>query len=150
MTELERQAHILLVEDDPDDIEFTRLALERTQTPNCLHVARDGEEALSFLQQKFPYQGVPRPNLILLDLGLPRMSGTEFLEALFEDAELRQIPLVVLSNGVRPEEVRECYSLGANTYLQKPVSFDETVKLIHHIEYYWLRVAILPEALDRF
>jgi CheY-like chemotaxis protein len=144
---LRKAFEILLVEDNPADVEITIEAFRRSQKGNRLHVCRDGEEALDFLFQRgrFNRSGLaPRPDLVLLDLNLPRLSGTEVLEQIKQHQQLRDIPVVMLSTSDRDEDVRRCYYLGANSYLSKPVQFDECVRLVATIQNYWLETSKLP------
>lgn len=138
---------ILLVEDNPADVEITIEAFRRTHKGNHVSVCRDGEEALEFLFQRGRYAragSAPRPDLVLMDLNLPRKSGADVIEQLKLNEHLKDIPVVVLTTSDRDEDVQRCYRLGANNYLIKPVQFDECVKLISDIQQYWLEVSKLP------
>lgn len=138
---------ILLVEDNPADVEITVEAFRRSHKGNRVHVCRDGEEALDFLFRRGPYAkagAAPRPDLILLDLNLPRKNGTEVLEQVKTDLRLKEIPVVVLTTSDREEDVSRCYKSGANSYLTKPVQFEDCLKLVEEIQQYWLHVSKLP------
>jgi CheY-like chemotaxis protein len=143
---LRKAFEILLVEDNPADVEITVEAFRRIQKNHRLHVCRDGEEALDFLFQRgrFNRNLAPRPDLVLLDLNLPRRSGTEVLEQIKKHEQLRDIPVIMLSTSDRDEDVKRCYHLGANSYLSKPIQFDECVNLVAAIQTYWLETSKLP------
>ena len=123
---------ILLVEDDPGDVFMTREALRESKVMNGLHVVSDGEEAMRFLRREGAHAGAPRPDLILLDLNLPRMDGREVLEAVKGDDALRRIPVVVLTTSEAEEDVLRSYDLHANAYVTKPVDFDKFVDVVRH------------------
>jgi CheY-like chemotaxis protein len=138
---------ILLVEDNPADVEITIEAFRRSHKGNRVFVCRDGEEALDFLFQrgKFTRAGsAPRPDLILLDLNLPKKNGTEVLEQVKTNLGMKDIPVVMLTTSDRDEDVSQCYKVGANSYLTKPVQFDDCLKLVEDIQQYWLHVSKLP------
>jgi CheY-like chemotaxis protein len=138
---------ILLVEDNPADVELTIEAFRRSHKGNRVVVCRDGEEALDFLfhRGKFAKAGsAPRPDLILLDLNLPKKNGTEVLELVKTNPQMKDIPVVVLTTSDRDEDVSRCYKIGANSYLTKPVQFDDCLKLVEDIQQYWLQVSKLP------
>ena len=138
---------ILLVEDNPADVEITIEAFRRSHKGNRVFVCRDGEEALDFLFQrgKFTRAGsAPRPDLILLDLNLPKKNGTEVLEQVKTNLGMKDIPVVMLTTSDRDEDVSQCYKVGANSYLTKPVQFDDCLKLVEDIQQYWLQISKLP------
>jgi CheY-like chemotaxis protein len=134
---------ILLVEDNPDDVEITRRALEKGRVRNELTVARDGQEALDIL---FAAKNGERrcPGLILLDLNLPKVDGREVLEKIKADPKLKRIPVVVLTVVTREEDIVRSYDLGVNTFISKPVGFEEFIKVVTTIKEYWLLIATLP------
>jgi CheY-like chemotaxis protein len=134
---------ILLVEDNPDDIEITRRALEKGRVMNELIVARDGQEALDILFGA--RNGETRfPGLILLDLNLPKVDGREVLEKVKADSKLKRIPVVVLTVSTREEDIVRSYDLGVNTFITKPVRFQDFIKVVTTIKEYWLLIATLP------
>jgi len=144
---LRKPFEILLVEDNPADVEITIEAFRRSRSGNHVSVCRDGEEALDFLFQRgrFAKAGsAPRPDLVLLDLNLPRKSGIEILTQVKAATALKDIPIVVLTTSDRDEDVSRSYQFGANSYLTKPVQFDDCVKLIADIQQYWLELSKLP------
>ena len=140
---------VLLVEDDPDDVKITRRAFKKGRISNPLYVVRDGEEALHFLRRTGAYAGddveAPRPGLILLDLNLPRLDGREVLDAIKNDADLRHIPVVVLTTSSEEADVLGCYERGANTYITKPVEFGSFLEAVITIGEYWLSIAQIPD-----
>ena len=144
MTEPAEPIVVLLVEDDAGDELMTREALEDHKLANALHVVRDGEQALSFLFRRDPYADAPRPDLILLDLNLPRKDGRQVLAELKSDATLAQIPVVVLSTSDADTDILNAYSLHANCYVAKPVELDAFFDAMRAVEQFWLSVAVLP------
>jgi len=142
-TELE-VVDVLLVEDDPGDIQMTREAFQHHKIQNKLHVVTDGEQALQFLHQTGEYTSAPRPGLILLDLNLPRRSGHEVLAELKEDPQLRVIPVVILTTSQAEEDILRSYSLHANAYVSKPVDFERFMDVIRQIDNFFVTVVKLP------
>ncbi len=136
---------ILLVEDSAADVRLTTEALRRAKVTNNLHVVRDGETAMAFLRREAPHGESPRPDLVLLDLNLPRKDGREVLAEIKADAELRRIPVVVLTTSSEEEDVLRAYELHANSYVTKPVDFGQFLKVVAAIEGFWLEVVRLPE-----
>lgn len=139
-------APVLLVEDNPDDVLLTRRALQRGRTGCELAVAASGEEALELLHgtEKGSTPSLLRPALVLLDLKLPGISGIEVLRRLRADERTRTVPVIVLTSSRVPKDVTECYELGANSYLQKPVEFDPFVETMEALSRYWLRWNVSP------
>ncbi|WP_405162573.1 response regulator [Nocardia sp. NBC_01499] len=135
---------ILLVEDDPGDELMTREAFEDNKIGNTLHVAHDGQEALDFLYQQGEHAGAPQPDLILLDLNLPRYDGRQVLERIKADPELAHIPVVVLTTSAAEEDILRSYKLHANAYVTKPVDLDQFVTAIKHIDDFFVQVVRLP------
>jgi CheY-like chemotaxis protein len=135
---------ILLVEDNAGDVRLTREALKEHRLLHNLSVVGDGEEALRFLRRQDPFVGAPRPDLILLDLNLPRVSGREVLSVVKGDPELRAIPVVILTSSEAPEDVMRAYELQANCYVRKPVGFTEFGEALRSIDHFWLTVVTLP------
>ncbi|HEX9939680.1 MAG TPA: response regulator [Longimicrobium sp.] len=146
MTEpvLGEPVELLLVEDNPGDVELTREALAEARVRNRLAVVSDGVEALRFLRREGPHAGSPRPDLILLDLNLPRMDGREVLAAIKRDPALRRIPVVVLTTSEAERDIVEAYQLHANAYIVKPVDLDQFLGVVRSIESFWLAVVKLP------
>ena len=135
---------ILLAEDNPGDVKLTRKALEEGKLVNNLHVVGDGVEAMAFLNGEGEHADAPRPDLILLDLNMPRMDGREVLEEIKGDPGLKRIPVVVLTSSEAEEDVVRSYELHANAYLTKPVDFDEFIDIVDTLENFWLEVVKLP------
>jgi chemotaxis family two-component system response regulator Rcp1 len=140
-----RAVEILLVEDSPGDVRLTREALREGKVRNRLHVASDGVEALAFLRREGRHAAAPRPDVILLDLNLPRMDGREVLAALKADPALRRIPVVILTTSQDEQDVLRAYELHANCYITKPVDLDQFIAVIQSIESFWLTIVTLPE-----
>ena len=141
---LSRPIDILLVEDNPGDVRLTREALREGKIRNNLHVARDGVEALAFLRREGGHADAPRPDVILLDLNLPRKSGREVLSEVKQDPALRQIPVVVLTSSEAEEDIVRAYDLHANCYISKPVDLDQFITVVKSIEDFWFTVVKLP------
>jgi CheY-like chemotaxis protein len=135
---------VLLVEDDPGDVLMTREAFEDNKLRNRLSVVSDGVSALEFLRKEGDHVDAPTPDLILLDLNLPRMDGREVLQALKADADLRSIPVVVLTTSEAEEDVVRSYSLHANAYVTKPVDFDRFIEVVRQIDEFFVEVVRLP------
>jgi two-component system, chemotaxis family, response regulator Rcp1 len=136
---------ILLVEDSPADVRLTQEALRDAKIANELHVAGDGEEAMEFLQQTGRYYSAPRPDLILLDLNLPKKDGREVLEELKADPELRRIPVIVLTTSAAEQDIVASYDMHVNSYVTKPVDLNEFIKVVRSIEDFWLSIVRLPK-----
>ena len=144
-----RQVEILLVEDNPDDVELTLHALRKENLANSIHVARDGEEALEFLFCNGVHAGRSfehPPKLILLDLKLPKVDGMEVLKRLKADARTRTIPVVILTSSKEDRDLVMGYNLGANSYIQKPVDFDQFRQMVKSVGLYWLVINQPPVA----
>ncbi|MEH2062160.1 MAG: response regulator [Nostoc sp.] len=136
---------ILLVEDSPEDADLTVEILGDAKVLNRIHVVEDGVEALKLLRQQGDYANAPRPDLILLDLNLPRKDGREVLAELKADPDLKLIPVVVLTTSGADEDILRTYALNANCYVTKPVSLEEFAKVIRSIEFFWLVAVKLPK-----
>jgi CheY-like chemotaxis protein len=136
---------ILLVEDNPADVRLTQEALREGKVRNNLHVARDGVEAVEFLKRRGKYAGAPRPDLVLLDLNLPKKDGREVLAEVKDDAELKTIPIVVLTTSSAELDILRSYSLHANCYITKPVDLEQFVQVVKSIDDFWLTVVRLPK-----
>lgn len=141
-------ADILLVEDNPGDIRLTQEAFKEGQIDNTLHVVKDGIEALDFLFQRNEYTDAPRPDIILLDLNLPRKNGDEVLEEIRDEPDLRRIPVMVLTSSEAQEDVVRSYDLCANAYLTKPVDPDQFIEVVRTFEQFWLSIVRLPDYDD--
>lgn len=135
---------ILLVEDSPTDVLLAREALEHAKVLNTLYVVNDGVEALQFLRREPPFEAGPRPDLILLDLNLPRKDGREVLAEIKAEDNLKRIPVVVLTTSQSDEDVRRAYGLHANCFISKPVDFDQFTHVVQAIENFWFTVVSLP------
>ena len=135
---------ILLVEDNPGDVRLTVEALKDAKVYNKLHVVEDGVLALEFLHQGGAYRDAPRPDLVLLDLNLPRKNGREVLADIKTDDRLKTIPVVILTTSQAEEDVLKAYSLHANCYITKPVDFIQFTNIVRTIEEFWLTIVLLP------
>jgi CheY-like chemotaxis protein len=135
---------ILLVEDNPGDVRLTVEALNDAKVHNNLYVAKDGVEAMSFLRREGAHANAPRPDLILLDLNLPKKDGREVLEEIKEDMGLRRIPVVVLTTSEAEMDILKAYNLHANCYITKPVGLEQFITVIKTIEDFWLEIVKLP------
>jgi CheY-like chemotaxis protein len=138
---------ILLVEDSLGDVRLTREAFKDAKVHVNLHVASDGTEAMDFLNQAGKFADVPRPDLILLDLNLPKKDGREVLEEIKESVSLRTIPIVILTTSASEEDVLRSYRLHANCYISKPVDLDGFLKVVKSIDNFWLSIVKLPHGL---
>ena len=141
-----RSAEILLVEDNPGDVRLTIEALRDSKVQNQLNVVRDGVEALSFLRREGAFVNAVRPDLILLDLNLPRKDGREVLAEIKADARLRTIPVVILTTSQDERDVLRAYDLHANCYITKPVDLEQFMTVVRSIEDFWLTIVTLPHA----
>jgi chemotaxis family two-component system response regulator Rcp1 len=139
-----RPAEILLVEDNPADVRLTREALREGKVRNNLYVAPDGVEALALLRNEGKYADVPRPDLILLDLNLPKKDGREVLEEIKADPALRKIPVVILTSSEAEQDIVRAYDLHANCYVTKPVDLDQFIHVVQSIEDFWFTIVKLP------
>ena len=135
---------ILLVEDNPDHVILTKAALAEHSLMNEIYVAKDGQEALDFMYNRGKYSDAPKPGLILLDLKLPKVDGFEVLRQLKNDPQLKSIPIIILTTSAEGEEIVRGYAEGANSYITKPVKFDEFSKKIKNIHLYWVLTNTLP------
>ena len=139
-----RPIEILLVEDNPGDVRLTREALKDAKMSNILHVVEDGALALDFLHRRGEYANARRPDLILLDLNLPRKNGREVLQEIKQDPRLKIIPVVILTTSQAEEDILGAYSEHANCYITKPVDFSQLTKIVRTIEDFWLSIVTLP------
>jgi len=144
LAEAVRPIEVLLVEDDEGDVLMTREALDEGKVFNRLNVVGDGVEAIAYLRREKPYAEVTRPDLVLLDLNLPKRDGRQVLEEVKADPDLRRIPIVVLTTSEAEEDVLRSYGLHANAYVTKPVDFDRFVEVIRQIDDFFISVVRLP------
>jgi two-component system response regulator len=138
---------ILLVEDNPGDIRLTELALRRGKLKNKLNVVKDGIEAIKFLHKEEEYKNSPTPDLILLDLNLPRKNGQEVLKDVKSDNKLKRIPVIILTTSNAEKDIFESYNLNVNAYITKPLDIDKFLEIVSVIENFWLRIVKLPSTL---
>ena len=143
-----RPIELLLVEDSPGDVELTREALREARVSNRLNVVHDGAAALAYLRGEGEFRSAPRPDLVLLDLNLPRMDGREVLAAVKADPALRRIPVVVLTTSQAERDVLQAYDLHVNAYIVKPVDLAQFLSVVQSIESFWLAVVKLPPNND--
>ena len=137
-------AEILMVEDSPTDVLITREAFEQARLANTLHVVEDGVQAMQFLRREENFASSPRPDLILLDLNLPRKNGHEVLAEIKADPELKSIPVVVLTTSQAEQDILEAYDQHANCYIVKPVGFENFMKAVQSIQIFWFSLVTLP------
>ncbi len=140
-----RPAEVLLVEDNPGDARLTLEALKEGKVLNRVSVVPDGVEAMAFLRREGPYADAPRPNLILLDLNLPKKDGREVLAEVKVDPDLKRIPVVILTTSRAEEDIARTYDLHANCYVTKPVDLDKFLEVVRSIEDFWLAIVQLPQ-----
>jgi two-component system, chemotaxis family, response regulator Rcp1 len=141
-----RVRDLLIVDDDPVQINLFRHFLEEVGCKHRCHAIANGTEALQFLRKRGPYRNAPRPELIVLDINMPGMNGCEVLTQIKRDPDLCSIPVIMFSAGVREEDLRRCYTAGANAYVQKPSDYEATLKVVEQIDRFWFHIAILPRA----
>ena len=142
-------AVILLVDDSPTDVMIAKEALELSSVANPVHVVTDGDEALDFVYRRGKHADAPRPGLILLDLNLPRRSGHEVLATIKADDDLKSIPVVVLTTSHAQSDIVKSYRSHANSYITKPVDFDQLAKVVQANQHYWFQMVTLPDAAER-
>ena len=138
------RANILLVEDNPADVRLTQEVLRETSLDFEMQLARDGEQAMALLRKQAPFEDAQTPDLVLLDLNLPRKDGREVLAEVKADPELRRIPVLVLSTSKAERDILTCYDLHANCYLTNPVDLDEFSTLVQTLQNFWFGMAMLP------
>jgi len=141
-----RPAEILLVEDNDNDVELTRESFNRSKLAVNLHHVKDGEECMAFLRKQDKYAAMPLPDVILLDLNMPRMDGREVLAEISSDQTLRHLPVVILTTSAEDKEILKMYKLRCSSYIIKPVDFEEFVRVIRAFAEYWLTVVVLPSS----
>jgi chemotaxis family two-component system response regulator Rcp1 len=140
--------NLLLVEDDPADVRLMREALSGWTIPHTLHVVANGEDALHFMQHSSPHGKTPRPDLVLLDLNLPKIPGLSVLKSAKQTPLLRNIPIIVMSNSRQESDIRSAYDLQASAYIVKRLSYDDTVRVFNGIEAFWLKRVVFPRKPD--
>lgn len=139
-----RPIQVLLIEDNPGDIRLTQEVFSESKVSMVLNVAMDGVEGINFLKKNSPFESVETPDLILLDLNLPKKDGREVLQFVKEDKDLRRIPVIILTTSTAEQDLSKAYSLNVNSYINKPVDFDKFFDIIQKIENFWLSTAVLP------
>lgn len=138
------EVEILLVEDNPGDVLLTQEALLDGKVDNRVHWAKDGDEAIAFLEKRAPFENVPRPHVVFLDLNLPRKSGHEVLAFIKSDQRFKSIPVVILTSSKAESDILRSYDHYANCYVTKPVDLDKFMQVIQSIDHFWLKVVMLP------
>lgn len=138
---------ILLVEDSPSDIELTLTAFAECKVQNIIHVVNDGEEALDFLYRRGKFTGAPTPDVIMLDLNLPKQNGQEVLSIIKQDQLLKHIPVVILTSSEAERDIVKSYNLNANCYIIKPVDVEKFLSVVKSVEHFWLNVVKLPSQM---
>jgi len=141
---MKEDVKILLVEDDAGDVELTRKALKTAKMSVNLNVVQDGDAALKYLKRQDPYPDAARPDLVLLDLNLPKKDGREVLRVIKSDPALKSIPVIILTTSESNIDVAKCYDLGTNCYLVKPLGFEDFIKVVHEIDDFWFSLVKLP------
>ena len=136
---------VLLVEDNPSDVYLTQVAFRRRPSESQIHVVEDGVQAMAFLRRELPYSAAPRPDLVLLDLNLPRKDGYKVLGEMKADEELRRIPVIVLTTSTATADIERCYDHHANCSIAKPVDFDDFERVVREIESFWVHTVTLPQ-----
>lgn len=139
-----RPVEVLLVEDSPGDVRLTREALKEGKVRNNLNVVSDGVEAMEYLRREGPYAGALRPDIVLLDLNMPRKDGREVLAEMKADHSLKRIPVVILTTSEAEQDILRTYDLHANCYLTKPVDLDQFISIVKSVEDFWLTIVKLP------
>jgi chemotaxis family two-component system response regulator Rcp1 len=138
------EIRILLVEDNPGDVRLTQEALRGAKVANDLQVVGDGEAAIEYLRRRGRYVDAPRPDIVLLDLNLPRLDGREVLMDIKSDPDLAKIPIIILTSSTAERDIHSAYELHANCYISKPVDFTEFIEAVRSLEGFWLRIVRLP------
>lgn len=149
LEDIGRAAEFLLVEDNPGDVRLTCEALTESKVKNNLSIVGDGMEAMAFLRREEPYTDAPRPDVILLDLNLPKKNGLEVLEEIKADPSLKRIPVVIITSSEAEQDILKTYDLHVNCYVNKPVDLEQFIKVVQSIETFWLTIVKLPsEVVD--
>lgn len=141
---MDDEIRILLVEDNPGDVRLTQEALRGAKVANDLQVVGDGEAAIEYLRRRGRYVDAPRPDIVLLDLNLPRLDGREVLMDIKSDPDLAKIPIIILTSSTAERDIHSAYELHANCYISKPVDFTEFIEAVRSLEGFWLRIVRLP------
>lgn len=144
-----KMAEILLVEDNPGDVRLTLEASKENKMFNNISIVNDGVKALAFLRREGDYSNAPRPDIILLDLNLPKKDGREVLAEIKADDNLKNIPTIILTTSQSDEDILKAYGLNANCYITKPVDFEQFIRVVKSIEDYWLTIVKLPSEVNR-
>ena len=144
MNENAKLIRLLMAEDDPEDQMLVRKAFERARLANTLTMVNDGEELLDYLYRRGAHAGAPRPDLVLLDLNMPRVDGREALKVIKNDADLRTLPVIVLTTSSADEDIIRSYNLGVSSYIEKPVTFEKLVEVVTALGRYWFEIVKLP------
>ncbi len=142
--EIGRPAEFLLVEDNPGDIRLTQEALRESKVRNNLNIVNDGDAAMAFLRRQGVHSKAPRPDIILLDLNLPRKDGREVLSEIKSDPDLKRIPVVIITSSEAEQDILKTYDLHVNCYVTKPVDLEQFIKVVQSIETFWLTIVRLP------
>jgi CheY-like chemotaxis protein len=135
---------ILLVDDDTNDIMIAKRAFEKSQIHNKIYVTHNGEEAIQFLRKEGKYKDMPTTGLVILDLNMPKVDGFEVLETIKGDEKLKSTPIIVLTSSSRPEDIERAYKLGCNSFIVKPVNFEDFIEAVMEIKRYWLSLSKIP------
>ena len=143
---MSRAAEILLVEDNDNDVELTRIGFKKSKLAVNLHHAKDGEECMAFIRKEGKFANAPTPDIILLDLNMPRMDGREVLAEISKDERLLHLPVVILTTSREEQEILKMYQLRCSSYIVKPVDLDQFIRAIQSFSDYWLTVVVLPAA----
>ena len=139
-----RSINILLVEDNPGDVRLAQEGMKESKMLNKMHVVKDGVEAMAFLRHEGPYSDAPQPDLILLDLNLPKKDGRVVLTEIKSDEDLKRIPVVILTTSRSEEDILKTYDHHANCYITKPIDFDQFMNVVNSIDTFWLNIVMLP------
>jgi len=145
MQSVPKKIDLLLVEDDPGDVELTREGLRSAHVVVDMHVVEDGDKALQYLRKQGPYRDAAKPDMVLLDLNMPKKNGREVLYEIRKDEALKDLPIVILTTSEAEADITACYRLGANSYIAKPVGCDEFSRVLRELENFWFKVAKMPK-----
>ncbi len=140
---MSKSVKVLLIEDNPGDVRLTMEALKERNSCS-LSVVENGEEAINFLRKHYLYENAPRPDIILLDINLPKKNGYEVLEEIKNDSDLKTIPIIILTSSSSKRDITKCYALHTNCYITKPINADDFINVVKFIEDFWFRIVELP------